>query len=173
MDPFGFAMFPRFLTPFALDPLSILGGVKLSMDGRTITGAMDYGNILGLDRLEGYAQFFEWRATGDVSVGLTTASGATSPGNSQGSIMWNSNGTLSNFLGGTREDKHIDGYLGHGMRGGMFVNINEGRISFHVRPNDGDWKKVFETALPRAAYRLKYCVNPGGAVEVLGVRRNR
>jgi len=173
IDPFGFAMFPRFLAPFALDPLSVLGGVQLSADGRTITGAMDYGNILGLEQLQGYAQFFEWRATGDVSVGLTSVHGATSPSNAQGSIMWNSNGTVSNFLGTSREDGQIEGFLGDGVRGGMLVNINEGRLSFHVRPHAGVWTRVFETPLPRAAYRLKYCVNPGGSIEVLGVRRNR
>jgi len=80
---------------------------------------------------------------------------------------------LANFLGGARENRQIDGYLGHGVRGGMLVNVNDGRMSFHVRPHLGAWKKVFETALPRAAYRLKYAANPGGAIELLGVRPQR
>jgi hypothetical protein len=174
MDPFAITpLFSHFLMPAAFDPLSALGNLQISMDGKTIIGAMDYGHILGLDRLDGYAQFLEWSASGDVAVGLTSAQGATSAGIGPGTIMWHSNGMLENFLGPNRQDTQIEGFLGHGVRGGMLVNVNEGRLSLHVRPHFGEWRQVFETPLPRASYRLKYSTNPGGSIEVLGVRKSR
>jgi hypothetical protein len=171
-DPASLSVLPQPLVPLALDRASLLGEVQVSADGRTITGFADHGNILGLDRLRGRAHFFEWRATGHTFIGLTPETGLNCPGCTvRGTIMWGSNGMLHDHLGAIRDDRQFEGYVGQGVRGGMLVNLVDGRVCFMVRTEPGPWKKVADVALPRAEYRPKFSVGGGGSIEVLGVRR--
>jgi len=172
MDPAGLSVLPQPLMPLLLDPVSLLGDIQLTPDGRTITGFADHGNILGFDRIKGRAQFFEWRATGHTFVGLTPETGPNCPGCTvHGTIMWGSNGMLHDHLGAIRDDRQFDGYLGSGVRGGMLVNLVEGRVAFLLRTEPGPWKKIVEVPLPRAEYRPKFSVGGSGSIDLLGVRR--
>jgi len=172
-DPASMAVLPQVLTPLALDPESITGDVRILADGKTIVGSVDHGNILSLRHVERRAQFFEWRATGHTFAGLTSNAGPTCPGCSvQGTIVWGSNGMLHNHLFFPRDDRQIEGYLGDGVRAGMLVDVDEGRIVFLLRTHKGPWRKAGEAALPRAAYRVKFSVCPDASIEVLGVRHD-
>lgn len=171
-DPAGLSVLPQPLMLLPLDRLSLLGDIQVAADGRTITGFADHGNILGLDRIKGRAQFFEWQATGHTFIGLTPETGPNCPGCTvRGTIMWGSNGMLHDHLGAVRDDRQFEGYLGPGVRGGLLVNLVDGRVVFMVRADFGPWRRVADVVLPRAEYRPKFSVGGGGSIEVFGVRR--